>query len=138
MKKCNICNCIVDEISECPICGNTLTYEPPCMEDKEHFVFNKYYYVYLLKNAWFAVLCTIASIIILIVDTPTSSYSLRIILPAIVLLIASLVDSFFKRSQYRRLLKIYSERWANYMIAYDKYIYGILAVVFSVFAGILS
>lgn len=108
------------------------------MEDEEHFVFNKYYYVYLLKNAWFAVLCTIASIIILIVDTPTSSYSLRFILPAIVLLIASLVDSFFKRSQYRRLLKIYSERWANYMIAYDKYFYGAAAVILFLIAGIMK
>ena len=35
MKKCNVCGCIVDEKSECPICGNTLTYEPPCMEEKE-------------------------------------------------------------------------------------------------------
>ena len=61
MKKCNVCGCIVDEKSECPICGNTLTYEPPCMEDKEKFVFNKYwvivyfvlylcYYYYLYRN----------------------------------------------------------------------------------------
>ena len=138
MKKCNVCGCIVDEKSECPICQNTLTYEPPCMEDKEHFVFNKYYYVYLLKNTWFAVLCTIASIIILIIDTPTSSYSLRFILPAIVLLIASLIDSFFKRCQYRRLLKIYSERWANYMIEYDKYFYGAAAVILFLIAGMMK
>ena len=138
MKKCNVCQCIVDEISECPICGNTLTYEPTVTEDREHFVFNKYYYIYLLKNAWFAVFCTIASIIILIVDTPTSSYSLRFILPAIVLLIASLADSFFKRSQYKRLLKIYSERRANYMITYDKYLYGTVAVIFFLISGMIK
>lgn len=138
MKKCNFCGCIVDEKSECPICQNTLTYEPPCMEDEEHFVFNKYYYVYLLKNAWFAVLCTIASIIILIVDTPTSSYSLRLIFPAIVLLIASLVDSFFKRWRYKRLLKIYTEPWAKQLIAYDKYFYGAAAVILFLIAGMMK
>ena len=138
MKKCNVCQCIVDEKSECPICGNTLTYEPTVTEDREHFVFNKYYYIYLLKNAWFAVFCTIASIIILIVDTPISSYSLRFILPAIVLLIASLADSFFKRSQYKRLLKIYSERRANYMITYDKYLYGTVAVIFFLISGMIK
>ena len=108
------------------------------MKDEEHFVFNKYYYVYLLKNAWFAVLCTIASIIILIVDTPTSSYSLRFILPAIVLLIASLVNSFFKRWRYKRLLKIYTEPWAKQLIAYDKYFYGAAAVILFLIAGMMK
>ena len=138
MKKCNVCNSIVDEISECPICGNTLTYAPPVMEDKEKFVFNKYYYIYLLKNTWFAVFCTIKIIIISLVNTPTSSYSLRLILPAIVLLIASLVNSFFKRWRYKRLLKIYTEPWAKQLIAYDKYFYGAIAVVLFLIAGTMQ
>ena len=138
MKKCNVCNSIVDEISECPICGNTLTYEPPVMEDTEKFVFNKYYYIYLLKNTWFAVLCTIKIIIISLVNTPTSSYSLRLILPAIVLLIASLVNSFFKRWRYKRLLKIYTEPWAKQLIAYDKYFYGAAAVILFLIAGMIK
>lgn len=138
MKKCNVCGCIVDEKSECPICGNTLTYEPPCMEDKAKFVFNRYYLLYLLKNTWFAILCTIIIIVNLLVNTPTSSYSLRLILPAIVLLIASLVNSFFKRWRYKKLLNIYTEPWAKQLIAYDKYFYGAAAVILFLIAGMMK
>jgi glucose-6-phosphate-specific signal transduction histidine kinase len=108
------------------------------MADKEHFIFNKYYYVYLLKNAWFSILCTIKIIVTLLVNTPTSSYSLRLILPAIVLLIASLVNSFFKRWRYKRLLKIYTKPWAKQLIAYDKYFYGAAAVILFLIAGMIK
>ena len=86
MKKCNVCKCIVDEISECPICGNTITYEPPCMEDKERFVFNKYYLLYLLKNTWFAILCTVIGIVIAITAKPDFDITVAL---AIAMLVAS-------------------------------------------------
>ena len=138
MKKCNTCQCIVDEEYCCPICGNTLTYEPPCMEDKEHFVFGRYYKIYLLKNLWFPVLCTIASIVIFILTLPLTVPSVYLLLiPTAILLVASFIFALFKRPLTRRLLWKYTEEYATGMINNDKYFCGIGAVAFLLLVGYL-
>ncbi len=139
MKKCNVCQSVVDEKSECPICGNTLTYEPPCMEDNEKFIFNRYYILYLIKNAWFSILCTVASIIIFVITKPTvNPYALSLLIATAIALIASNFFAFFKRNISRRLLWKYSKEYAVGRIITDKYIYGIFAVICIIFAGVLS
>ena len=139
MKKCNVCHCIVDEISECPICGNTITYEPPCMEDKERFVFSKYYFVYLLKNLWFSVLCIIISTVAFILSLPiTSSLLHYLLIPAALMLIASFVFSLYKRELTRRLLWKYSKEYAVGRMVCDKYFYGITAVILCITVAIIN
>lgn len=138
MKKCNICQCVVDDEYCCPICGNTLTYEPPVMEDKEHFVFSRYYKIYLLKNLWLPVLCTIASIVIFILTLPLTVPSVYLLLiPTAFLLIASFIFAFFKRPLARRLLWKYSEEYALHSIEADKYYCAIGAVAFILMVGYL-
>lgn len=127
MKKCNVCKCIVDEISECPICGNTLTYEPPCMEDKEKFVFNKYYLLYLLKNTWFAILCTVIGIVIAITAKPDFDITVAL---AIAMLIASFLFGIFNRRYAAAIQWKYSEKWAKHRAIGAQITTGILAIVF--------
>ena len=127
MKKCNICNCIVDEISECPICGNTLTYEPTVMEEKERFVFSKYYTIYLLKNTWFAILCTIIGIVITINSKPEFDTTLAL---AILMLLASFGFGIWNRNYARAIQWKYSKNWAKNKAFLSQIISGILALVF--------
>lgn len=127
MKKCNVCGCIVDEISECPICGNTITYEEPCMEDKEKFVFNKYYLVYLLKNTWFASICTVIGSVIAIITKPELDTTLIL---AIALLIASFLFGVFNRRYAQAIQWKYSESWAKKRAHWSQFTAGILALVF--------
>ncbi len=127
MKKCNVCECIVDEKSECPICGNTLTYEEPCMEDKEKFVFNKYYLLYLTKNTWFALLCTVIGIVIAITAKPEFDVTVCL---AIAMLIASFLFGIFNRSYTRAIQWKYSEKWAKNRAVWAQFTTGVLAITF--------
>lgn len=127
MKKCNVCKCIVDEKSECPICGNTITYEPPCMKDKEHFVFSKYYLLYLLKNTWFALLCTIIGSIITIITKP--AFDVTLIL-AITMLITSFLYGIFNRRYARAIQWKYSEKLSKWHAFLSQFTAGFLALVF--------
>lgn len=134
MKKCNVCGCIVDEKSECPICGNTLTYEPPCMEEKERLVFSKYYLIYLLKYTWFAILCTAIGLVIAI--TSKTSLSVALIL-AIVMLTVSFLFGMFNRSIVRFLQNIFTERWAVFFAFRAQFITGLLAISYFVISALL-
>lgn len=127
MKKCNVCGCIVDEKSKCPICGNTLTYEPPCMEDKEKFVFNKYYLLYLLKNTWFAILCTVIGIVIAITAKPDFDITVAL---AIAMLVASFLFGIFRRRYAHAIQWKYSEKYTNIRAIGAQFTTGILAIVF--------
>ena len=127
MKKCNVCGCIVDEISECPICGNTLTYEQPVMADKEHFKFNKYYLLYLLKSTWFALLCTVICTVIAIVSKPDFGVT---VVPAVIMLLASFLFGIFNRSYARRIQWKYSEEWAKNRTIWAQLTTGVLAIIF--------
>ncbi len=134
MKKCNVCQSIVDAKEECPICGNTLTYEPPIMEDKEHFAFNKYYLIYLLKNTWFAILCTVIAALMIILS---KTLSLGHLIVGIFLLIATYLFSVFQR-KYESLViqwcnsESYSKRKAaaaKYAVGSATLIYFLLAIL---------
>ena len=127
MKKCNVCKCIVDEIRECPVCGNALTYEPPCMEDKEKFVFNKYYLLYLLKNTWFAILCTVIGIVIAITAKPDFDITVAL---AIAMLVASFLFGIFRRRYAHAIQWKYSEKYTNIRAIGAQFTTGILAIVF--------
>ena len=127
MKKCNVCGCIVDEKSECPICGNTLTYEPPCMEEKERFVFNRYYLLYLLKNTWFAILCTVIGFVITIASKPDFDITVAL---AIAMLAASFLFSIIRRRYARAIQWKYSEKYANIRAFSAQFTTGTLSIVF--------
>jgi len=134
LKKCNICKSVVEAREECPICGNTLTYEPPVMEDREHFVFNKYFALYLLKNTWFAIFCTISVAVMLIL---AKDFTIGHLIVGVFLLIATYLFSIFQR-KYESLViqwsnsEDYSKRKAaaaKYAVGSSSLIYFLLAIL---------
>jgi hypothetical protein len=53
MKICPKCKMTVDAENECPICYNTITYEPKVAVTKEKYVYNKYFWGTYLKICGF-------------------------------------------------------------------------------------
>ena len=127
MKKCNVCGCIVDEKSECPICGNTLTYEPPCMEEKERLVFSKYYLIYLLKTSWFSIACLIYGIITAIIFRHSLN---ALIAPAALCLALSLYLSVFERQYARAIRWKYNKEYSLQHTLFYRYSFGIGSIIF--------
>ena len=127
MKKCNVCGCIVDEISVCPICDNTITYEQPCMADKEHFVFSKYYLFYLLKNSWFSIICLIYGIVTAIIFRHNLN---ALIAPAALCLALSLYLSVFERQYARAIRWKYNKEYSLQHTLFYRYSFGIGSIIF--------
>jgi hypothetical protein len=127
MKKCNVCGCIVDEKSVCPICDNTITYEQPCMADKEHFVFSKYYLIYLLKNTWFSIIC----LIYIIATAIIFRHSLNALMATAAFCTAlSLYLSVFERQYARAIRWRFNKEYSRQYTSLYKYLLGICAIVF--------
>ena len=127
MKKCNVCNCIVDEKSECPICGNTLTYEKASLDEKEHYVFNKYYLIYLLKKSWFSIACLIYGIVTAIIFR----HSLNVLMATAALcIVLSLCLSVFERQYARSIRWKFNKEYSLQHTSLYKYLFGIVSIIF--------
>lgn len=129
MKKCNRCHAVVRDEHECPICQSTLTYEPPCNDEKEYFVPNRYYALYTLKNTWFALLCCVWGIMHLCI----SSFSTMLFL-ACAFCLLSLFLSLFQRKIATSITWKYSEDYARFKIGLWKYLFGAISIVLFCFA----
>lgn len=128
MKICPNCKMTVDADCECPICHTTITYEPICDSDKEKYVFNKYFFLYLLKQCWFSVLCMIIVIITMLFTQ--EEFKLISLFP-ILFAVISLVESIFRRRITRYIQWKYSKEYSEYKTGETKIVSGIFAVVFA-------
>ena len=128
MKKCPVCKMMVDAENECPICNNTITYEPLVDAQKENLKFNKYLLLYLLKHSWLSLICLITVIIRLIITKPNfDMYSFLIIL----FTLCSIIISLIERKTVKYALAKYSFEYSVYAVYTVKALFGILAVIFS-------
>lgn len=124
MKECPMCKSVVDEEFECPICWTTLTYEPNC-DGKEHFVLNKFYVRYLLRQCWFSLLCLgITVALMCFVDFVWHPACVMPYVAAVV----SVLMGIFQRQLIKLIQWKYSQGYANFGVVYGKYIAAILAV----------
>jgi hypothetical protein len=115
---------VVDEEFECPICWTTLTYEPNC-DGKEHFVLNKFYVRYLLRQSWFSLLCFVITVVLMcFVDF---SWHPACVMPYVGAVVSVLMGMF-----QRQLVKLiqwkYNPDYANFSVVYGKYIVAVLSV----------
>ncbi len=94
LKKCPRCGMIVDEKNECPICYETITYESTVMVEKEKFIYNRFYFKYLVRNSWFSVTCLLIGLLVLIILQPPM---IPFIYAGIFFLVLSVVYSLFER-----------------------------------------
>lgn len=131
MKICPKCKMTVDAENECPICYNTITYEPKVAVTKEKYVYNKYFLRYTFKNMWFSVLCLMVVILRLILKHQfVLHFCLYYCLIALAICISFLISFFkrkFSRFWQRKYSKEYSEFYANYAVI----ILGVIAVLLS-------
>ena len=130
MKKCPICKMTVNADNECPFCGASLTYEPHCEADKEHIVWNKYYFKYLVKTIWFALICCLFGAVKIIVVRPPMS---ELLMTAILLALFSFFISCFQRSWMEKMKWKYQESYLLFLIPLWKYGFGLLSVIFFLF-----
>lgn len=133
MKQCPTCRMTVNAKNECPICGTTLTYEPTVDAEKEHIIFNKYYWIYLGKTTWFSFLCLIVCIVRVAIVKPQTS---PLLVGMAGLLLISIVVSVFQRNLPDAIRWKYihlGEDYANFKIYLWKYLYAAIAVLFSFF-----
>ncbi len=126
MKKCNICHTTVRADNECPICHSSLTFEPDCQETKEHYVWNRYYLIFIIKNVWFSVLCCIFGIVKIILSKPDTS---ELLMTAIALTILSLTVSVFQRSLTSKMTRKYTDSYAAFITGIWKHLFGGIAVL---------
>ena len=133
MKRCPTCKMTVNADNECPICRTTLTYEPIVHAEKEHIIFNKYYWMYFGKTAWFPLLCSIVCIVRTAIVRPPMS---PLLLGMIGLLLISIVVSIFQRSLPDAIRWKYQHMgdYAEFKISLWKYLFAAIAVLFSFFA----
>lgn len=131
MKKCKICQSTVNAETECPICHNTLTYEPMCQDTEERYVWNKYYLIYLLKHIWFSLFCCIFGIVNLAINKFVLS---ELLITAIICALISLVASIFQGNLEKAITWKYSEAYAPFKISIWKYLFGAISVLFFIFA----
>lgn len=129
MKKCPLCQMTVDAEHECPYCYTTLTYEPFCDEEKEHIVWNRYYFIYLAKNCWFSVLCCMIGIVKFFIDRSIN----ELFIIAIFLSLLSLLISVFQRSFTKGITWKYSESHAPFKAGMWKYQLGSAAILLFLF-----
>lgn len=129
MKICPKCKMQIDAEYECPMCHCTITYEPKVFEQKEKYVFNKYFLLHTIKNCWFSVLCFFAVLIRFMMKPQISGYFCYIIL----LLCISIFSSLFQRKFSKYLQWKYSKNYSEYAINYTKIISGGLAVLLTFF-----
>ncbi|MBQ2767569.1 MAG: hypothetical protein IJF49_05765 [Clostridia bacterium] len=132
MKQCPTCKMTVNAENECPICHTTLTYEPTVDAEKEHIIFNKYYWIYFCKTTWFPFLCLIVCIVRVATVRPQVS---PLLVGMAGLLLISIVVSIFQRYLPNAIRWKYKNmgNYAEVKISMWKYLYAAIAVLFSFF-----
>ena len=126
MKKCPLCKMIVDAEYECPICYTTITYEPDVESDREKYVCNKYFILYLIRKGWFSILCLIF-VVFRIFSVQTHSIPCCIL--SLFCVILCLVESIFDRHLAKYIQWKYSEEYSEYKALEARIVSGIIAVL---------
>lgn len=130
MKQCPTCRMTVRGENACPFCHTTLTFEPNVPAEREKIVFNRYYWLYLAKTAWFSVVCAVFCAVRALVVRPEMS---QMLLYMLLFAAASLIVSLAQRAAVRVMRWKYSEDYSVFKVALWKYLFGAMAVLFSFF-----
>lgn len=128
MKKCPVCNMVVDADNECPICNTSIFYEDKVPKQKEKFIFNKYYIIYMLKKCWFSIACLIFVIIKWIVSDLQFDY-IHLLCPFYSLI--AVIFALFHRQIARHTTWKYSKEYADFRVLNIILVFSFLGVVLS-------
>ncbi|MBR7185717.1 MAG: hypothetical protein IKD37_08955 [Clostridia bacterium] len=131
MKQCPTCNSIIEAQTECPVCGETLTYVNPHPAHRERIARNRYGLRYLAKQIWFALLCTATAVLLLLF---AGWHDWRITTVSLLCCAAALIRSFFSLWLLRRWRSrlaqsdYHTETYRRTVLCADKYLAAVLGV----------
>ena len=118
MKKCPVCQSVVNEEFECPICHTTLTDEPACAEKREKYAKNRFYLRYLAGQCWFSL---VALGVVLVMTLLTDRQPIQVCLAAWGLVAISLLFGIFRRGLIKLAEWKYSQGYACFSVTASKY-----------------
>ncbi len=93
MKKCSRCGSTVYDEQTCPICKNDITLADYFEGEKEKYVYNKYFFKYLINETWCTALATVVFLVLL-------GFMGELWKSSLFLIILCWVDALFKRRFY--------------------------------------
>lgn len=125
MKKCPTCQSIVDDDTECKICGTTLTYEPFIDSDKEKLKPNHYLYFFLAKKLSFSMVCLI---LVAVLEGNSGTFN-KLSAAGIALSVLSFLFAIFEERLILKNRRMYSAEYAAFRIKSTKFVCGIIAVI---------
>lgn len=129
MKRCPHCRSVVDDETECKLCGATLTFEPPVADYREKYAPGRYLLFYRLKQFWPAMLATAVILPLLFLSKPLSH-----VLTVLALLLLSWVTAAFQHRLARFMQWKYNPKFSPVRAR----LYTLYAAAASVFAAVLS
>ena len=112
MKKCPVCQSVVDDKTACKICGTTLTYESYVDSDKEHFARNKYVGWFWLKKCIFPFLVTVITAVLLLKSGTLNEMSLF----SIIAVLICCLESLFSHKIVKHIQWKYAEQYAAFVV----------------------
>lgn len=147
MKQCPVCRAITEENYECHVCGTTITYEPPCFEEREKLAWNRYTALYLLRETWLSLLSVLVVAVVTIYVWPFEPLAKRtlgtFLWSAVLCAAASLVLSLLDRHIVRivnewSFIKKYTDEYIRERNAVEKILLAVGAIVLALLAVLLN
>ena len=114
MKQCPTCQSIVEAETECPICGETLTYVEPHAAHRERIAPGRYAVRYYVRESRIVCLLTVVVLVLLLT---AEVRSLPLTIGALACCIGGLVLAFFARP----LARWWRARWLRRDFETDVY-----------------
>ena len=128
MKKCPLCEMVVDAYNECPVCGADITGESFAESEIEHYRINRWFFLYLIKRHKFLLICTLFVLLLILTSLTTfDKYSFL----SLLLTVCMWVEVLYKNLVFKLFGSIYSEGFLEITHAFSRYAYGIFGIVFA-------
>ena len=126
MKKCPRCQSVTEERDVCHICNSTVTFEAETDAAREKVGSIKYYFIYLLKNCIYSLICAASVIVLMLTGKPSLDYSYIIVFG---ILLLSLIGSVFKRTFIKLNRYTCTERYSKYTVELCILLSGAISVI---------
>ena len=140
MKKCSRCGSTVYDEQTCPICKNDITLADYFEGHREKYVYNKYFFKYLLNETW----CTILATILFFVLIKFMGEAWKV---ALFFIIFCWIDVLFKRKVFifrDRYIHMeifgvdFSKSRDKFFLKISKYYIPIIAILVMIFLCIVE
>ncbi|MBO5274149.1 MAG: hypothetical protein J6I45_06005 [Clostridia bacterium] len=120
----------IAEDAECPICGRSLTYEPPCEGECESVKIGKYFALYLVKITWWMLLSLTVAVISLIIAKPAVPVVFLVLGTMIPALFMGIFERYLNRRKEKSFYALYQYRRAMTVLNFAGLLCSLIAHAF--------